>query len=130
MIPLACHTLKFLNPRHPRCMQNDKSKYAVFDFWLTKTWKSKYAICQSNIPEISRNAYFDFWVLENQNMDFGIFDWHWLVKYPKMHILIFEFWSVKNPKLQISICSLMYPKMHILIFEFWKIRIYILWYFD
>ena len=78
--------------------------------------------------QIFQNEYFYFRVLENKNMHFVIFDWHWLVKYSKIHILIFEFWSVKNPILQTSIFSLMYPKRHILIFEFWKIRIYILGY--
>ena len=38
--------------------------------------------------QIFQNAYFDFLVLENQNMHFGIFDWRWLVKYPKMYVLI------------------------------------------
>ena len=45
-----------------------------------------------------------------------------------MHILIFEFWSVKNQKLQISNCRVIYPIMRILINEFWKIRICILGY--
>ena len=57
-----------------------KSKYAVLYFWLKKIRKSKY-------------IFWDIWP--------GL-----PVKYPKMtipkiHILIFKFWSVKNPKLHI-----------------------------
>ena len=62
-------------------------KMHIFDFRVLVRQKSK--TTNFNLQfDVSQNAYFDFRVLENQNMHFGIFDWRWFVKYPKMYVLI------------------------------------------
>ena len=75
--------------------------FGIFEWrWLVKYPKMYVLICRIlfiqkskttnfNLQfDISQNAYFDERVLENQNMYFGIFDWRWLVTYPKMYVLI------------------------------------------
>ena len=42
--------------------------------------------------------------MENQNMHFVIFNWRWLVKYPKMYVLICWILFSQNPKRQSLIC--------------------------
>ena len=82
----------------------------IFEFWSIKKSKTTNFNLQF---DISQNAYFDFQVLENQNMHFGIFYWDWHVKYPKMHVLICRVLECQNSKtanLQFDICCLMYPK--------------------
>ena len=106
-------------------MKNQNMQFWIFDWRKFKNKNMHFRIfdwhSQSNIPkyasQISQNAYFDFLVLENQNMPLGYLTGAGFSIIPKC-----IFW------LHISICSLIHPKMRILINEFWKIRICILGY--
>ena len=96
----------------PKCifwfLSFGKSEYEFWDIWLalaylitqnidldfrflfrhnfkTANFNLQFNICSLMYPKMH---------MDNQNMYFGIFDRCWPVKYPKMNILIFEFWSV------------------------------------